>query len=432
MIIGSSVCSNIHAKNILLISHSEFSRDIHPFGIGEIAHSQKMLSLFHEMGFQKSKRLDLYEIFENFSEDFEPAALMNVSLAEQNQEMVEGMVHYESVLKTLEREIPDILLVLTWCYGIGALASTGIFQKYPTITKLYAFHEKEQVFPALYASSDLIVTESLLGNLKGIDYGIPAGKMVYLPHHFSLETEGVKKDDAILHAIAAKNGKIFERKEKTVVIGISSRLELRKNCGFAIEAVRTLVKKGYDCVLVLKGNFPAPPIQMPVEMEKLLEESWFFWDREPTCFPEILTLYACWDICLQLSGCEGASNTVVECLALGKPVLVLNGTTNPYLFRGGACFVKTAGMDLSNSLPYCIPDQKDLISVLERFVDSASLREEWGEKGKKFAYQRFHPSRCKERLPLIAEAALTFRSNDMSLEKEIESLFKKDCEEYEL
>jgi len=162
-------------------------------------------------------------------------------------------------------------------------------------------------------------------------------------------------------------------------------------------------------------------------MEPYLNETWFLWDQSYIPFPQVLSQYRTFDLFVNLSGREGASNIVVEMLALGIPTVVLDGTTNPYLFKGGALFVKNDGIDHRSDYTFQAPDREDLLETLRALAQSQTLREEWQKRAKAVAYKRFHPDLTLKRLPLIFEMASTSsRKEDKGFRAKVENLYKTD------
>ena len=212
---------------------------------------------------------------------------------------------------------------------------------------------------------------------------------------------------------------MIKKKKKKRIIGTVSRLEYGKNAEFAIEAVRRLVEKGHDVILYLKGDFPeiTPyPGYKPllIEMLKSYEnEEWLVWDRKWTPFPDVLEEYAQFDVLLHPSGAEGGSHVVVECLGLGIPCVVLNCTTNPYLFKGVATFVETTGKMQPAQLSFYIPDIHDLVNQLEKDLPPPNPT---------LVQERFHPDIARARIPLLFERD----------QEKIAALYQEDCKIYGL
>lgn len=379
-------CSKGCAKSALILGHTTS-------GMGERVLAYKMQRLIKEAGFTVSPTLDIFELLGEAR--YEQFATLNYDLADGEYDLLEG-------LESLVCPSADILLILSWCFSLAALFATNVHHKRRTVAKLFAHHPHERILPKLYAPADLLISESLLANERGAVYGIDPGKMLYLPHCF------------LEHPI---QGKKRERKKR--VIGTVARLEYGKNCEFAIEAVRRLVEKGHDVVLYLKGDFPQEspyPDYKPLLSEMLevyQHEEWLIWDREATPFPEVLETYATFDLLLHPSGAEGGSHVVVEALGLGIPCMVLDCSTNPYLFKGLATFVRTTGEMRPAQVPFYVPDLNDLVDKLGK---------QWLPPDQARVHERFHPDVARERIELLF---------DPDPEKII-ALYEDDCKIYEL
>ncbi|MCC5832664.1 MAG: glycosyltransferase family 4 protein [Chlamydiales bacterium] len=355
--------SNGRAKSALILGHTTT-------GMGERVLAQKTEILVKQAGFESLPIVDLIELM---GENYERYARLNYDLADGGHSLIEG-------IESLSLPKADIALILSWSFSLAALFATDLRRTYKIVAKLYAHHPDERILPKLYEPADLLITESLLGNERGATYGIDPAKMLYLPHCY-------------LDLPVQKKGK---RKKR--VIGTVARLEYGKNCEFAIEAVRRLAQKGHDVLLYLKGDFPEEslfPEYKPLMTEMLeayRDEEWLVWDPTPSPFPEILETIAQFDLLLHPSGAEGGSHVVVEALGLGVPCVVLNCSTNPFLFKGLATFVKTTGEIRPAQLPFYVPDLNDLVDKLARDLprpDQASVCE------------RFHPDVARERIPLL-------------------------------
>jgi glycosyltransferase involved in cell wall biosynthesis len=419
-------------KSIIFFSHTENSKKKYPGGIGEIINTKKIYDLARSLGYPISEIIDIYELFED-PQWHQALFEANYTLAEQGYPVIEevGCTQLKSIYHQIASKKPSILMWLTWNRHISALLALGLHRLCATIGKLYAFWENERIFNELYNPLDLLLTESLLGNKKGIQYGIPPWKILYLPHHYPANIEDVKPDPFyIQHFLQKKEGLL--KRNAPLIIGMVCRLEPGKNIGFALDVVHRLVQEGKNILFVLKGTFHRFDHSSQRFMESLQKQDWFVWDSEYTPFPEVLNIYATFDLCLNLSGSEGASNVIVEFLALGKPTLILQASTNGYLFKGGAYFIKNDGQLRSGPTPYIGPDDNDLYMTLKAFIEDESLRKEWGIRAKEIAKKRFHPSINQERIPLLFEAASSFRLGQTYLREKILSIYEEDCKNYQI
>lgn len=417
--------SKFCANSILILGHTCAA------GMGEKVLAIKFKEAMEQLGFRVEPIIDLFELM---GEAYDPLAKLNYDLAKGNFPIIEDLQYsgFKEIREKIIASSADIFLILSWSTSLAALFALGIQRARPTVAKLFAHHRNERILSHLYEPADLLITESLLANERGIAYGISPGKMLYLPHHYPSICEKITPSRQYVERLAESQGKTIC--PETVVIGAVSRLEYGKNCEFAVEAVRRLAIKGMDVVLVLKGDFPekSPYPDYRPRFSKMLatysSEPWLLWDSIPTSFPQVVYEYVSFDICLHLSGAEGGSHVVVEYLGLGKPVVLLDATTNPYLFLHSASFVK-AVPQMRGGFPYFqIPEMEDLMEKIEELVIDTKRREGLAKQARRVAEKRFHPNRTKERLPLLFEAT----GSSKALYKQIEVLYDQDRKLYGL
>lgn len=391
----------MHAKSALILGHTSS-------GMGEKSLALNLHRVLQRGGGRVAPIVDILELL---GEAYEPLARLNYDLADVDLSLVEDLKCMPKLPSS------DLLLILSWSFSVAALFATGIHRTRPTVVNLFVHHPEERILTQLYQPADLLITESLLANERAYAYGIDPGKVLYLPHCFPKECASIHSSRHYVNSLAQELGK--EVGSQTRVIGCVSRFEYGKNCEFAVEAVRRLVEKGEDVVLVLKGDFPeeSPYPEYRTRFTEMLETyqnaSWLLWDRKWTPFPEVLEEYASFDLLLHPSGAEGGSHVVVECLGLLKPVILLDCSTNPYLFRGVATFVKTEGELNPAMLPFYYPDIEDLVEKLCLNIlppDKAAVE------------ARFHEEVLESRLPLIFERD----------REKIEGLYENDRKLYDL
>ncbi|MFZ0565467.1 MAG: glycosyltransferase family 4 protein [Chlamydiales bacterium] len=413
--------SKFCANSVLILGHTCEA------GMGERVLALKLKKAIEELGFKVEPILDLFELM---GSAYEPLAHLNFDLAKSDFQILEEVNHpvFKRIGEAIGASSADIFLILSWATSVAALFALGIQRKAPIAVKLQVHHRNECVLTRLYEPADLLITESLLANERGVDYGIPPGKMLYLPHYYPSICEKITPSRQYVKRLAQSQKKRVG--PETVVIGMVSRLEYGKNCEFAVEAVRRLAAKGRDVVLVLKGDFPknSPyPDYRPhfsSMLEAYISEPWLLWDRSQTSFPEVMHEYASFDVCLHLSGAEGGSHVVVEYLGLGKPVVVLNATTNPYLFAHAVLFVRALPQMKGGGLYFQMPDIEDLMEKLEEVVVDEKGRKLLAKQALKIAKERFHIDRVKQKLPLLFEPA--------GSSKKIERFYDEDRKLYGL
>ncbi len=353
---------------------------------------ERTLALKFKNGIEKSEYrvAALIDVIEWMGENYRPFAEINHDLADLGHPLIENLGH------TTPLPASDLFLILSWSFSVAALFATGIHKTRPTVVKLFAHHREERILPTLYAPAALLITESLLANERALNYGMDRGKLLFLPHSYPTLCENVTPNRDSICRLAEEQGKTI--KKSTLVIGCVGRFEYGKNCEYAVEAVRRLALKGKEVVLLLKGNFPKHstfPDYQPLFSQMLAayeREPWLVWDQRETPFPQVIEEYSSFDLLLHPSGAEGGSHVVIECLGLHKPVVVLDCSTQPYLFKNVAHFVKTTGEIRNGPLPFYVPDLDDLCRVLEGALQPPDP---------KIVESRFHERRLQERIPLL-------------------------------
>lgn len=366
-------------SSIALFSHLQTD-------MGEGVHAQKFSRLL--------PHVSMYDIPEVIGRDFETLATLNLALAEQGHEPLHSFVHRFS-------HPCDLAMILSWQAGVAAMLATGVT---PHIVKLYAHHPTEQILTPLYQSASLIITESLLASERAKAYGLK--RVLYVPHHF---THVPKPSRKYVCELAQRQGKTVPH--HALIVGLPSRFEYWKNCECAIEAVRQLQKR-HRLILVIKADFPKQSVypDYEVHVREMLaayeQEPWLLWDRERVPYPDVLQHYASFDFCLQPSGAEGGSNVVVELMAMGKPVILVEASSNPYLFQGGVVFAQAEPTLRQAQLSYARPDFDSLKEAIELLCDE-NMRVMWGERARQVAYARFSLQRAKERIAIMLDAVDT-------------------------
>jgi glycosyltransferase involved in cell wall biosynthesis len=371
-----------HAKSALILGHTHT-------GMGE-----KTLTFKFERALKRAGCLvhPVIDIVRLLGGDYERLAQVNHALADADVPLIEDLQ------PPLAVEQSDLLLILSWSFSLAALYATGIHRTRPTAVQLYAHHPNERILHRLYESATLVLTESLLGSERACHYGIDPGKILYLPYTYPAEYAYLPPSRFYVEKLAASQHKPLRK--TTRVIGCVSRLEYGKNCEWAVEATRLLVAQGYDVVLVLKGDFPecSPYPDFKPFFSNMLNtyrhESWLLWDRQSSPYPQVLEEYASFDLLINPSGAEAASHVVVECLSLLKPVVLLDCSTNPYLFNGLATFVKIAPGIKQAQLPFHVPDMDSLCQALVQTLIPPAPEKVW---------ERFDESHLQARIPLLFE-----------------------------
>jgi len=369
----------MHATSIALFTHLHTD-------MGEAVHAKKFAAML--------PHVVLYDIPEILQGDYAQLAHMNLALADLDYEPCVSARHHFTHKES-------IVMILSWGAGVAAMLATGLHETYPTITKLYAHQPQERILTKLYQSSRVLITESLLASERARAYGLE--NVLYIPHHFTHQPAPSRQ---YVTQLAKRLGKSLPT--DSVIVGLPSRLEYWKNCEFAVEAVRYAHHK-HPLVLVVKGDFPQQTVypHYTQALHHMLttyqDEPWLLWDRTKTPYPQVLQEYASFDFCLQPSGAEGASNVIVELMAMGKPVIVLEASSQPYLFREGAIFVPPQPELRQAQLSYAQPQIEGLIEAIERLC-CAQERAIWSRKAREVAEARFHPQQAQRKIDQMFQA----------------------------
>ena len=150
--------------------------------MGERVLATKFKGAMEQLGFKVEPIVDLFELM---GQAYDPLARLNYDLAKSDCSIVEDvqLQDFRKIREEIVASSAEIFLILSWSTSLAALLALGIHRTRPTVAKLYAHHRNERVLSQLYERIDLLITESLLANERDIAYGIPAGKMLYLPDH---------------------------------------------------------------------------------------------------------------------------------------------------------------------------------------------------------------------------------------------------------
>ncbi|MBJ7449087.1 MAG: glycosyltransferase family 4 protein [Parachlamydiales bacterium] len=410
-------------------------------GMGEVVHAKKFRQQLINGGYSSGNILDVYELF-GTKEQLDRFAEINHSLASHGFQIIDDFPNSElsAAKKHLEAD-GHIYIVLSYDWILSAVTGLGLHLKAPLITKSYSPTNGRRVHPALYEKSTLVITECLAANIESIKAGIPAWKMLYIPHSFPDSINKTTKDPEYLKKLAKENNKNISFTDKTLVVGMVTRFKQGKNMVPALLAFKKIQKEFPDAIFVLKGGYDGV-VEGTVKLKRILKqflkkmqrESWFLWDRSFNSFPKVLEEFSCFDICVHPSGIDTASNTIVEFMALGKPCLVLEEQTNPYLFKGGVEMIKPASkLRLWNDFHYLTPDIDHLASLFKQYLSDEKLRKELGDRAKDVAQKRFSSEQTLKRIPLLIESALSFYHQlptQESYRKKIVRQYEEDLELY--
>lgn len=433
------------SPSILLLSHGKPSKQYLGVLRGEMSNADRLRNLLVKTGCSCPDVIDILEIFGGSIKPlYEPLAEMNVALAQSGFPMLDETAYEgaQNVCRHIMNQNTDFLFILSWAWSGAALYATGIHKQKPTATKLYVHHENEVVCPHLYEPNTLLLTEALLANERAIHKGMKPWQLFHLPHHYPDIVHQIKPSRSYVEKLIKSSGKNIKLNKETIVIGSVARLEFGKNCEFALQVVERLKNEGHDVLLIVKGGFedwsryPIYKEWLKEVLDSLKDVDWLLWDQEPSSYEEIFNVYASFDLFLHLSGAEAGSNVIVETLSLGIPTIAVEGTTNSYLFKGGACLVRHNGELPKDTIhPFRVPDKEDLYHKLKELVSDSNIRKEFSVKGLEVAKERFCPERTLERLPLMFEALEHYHRKSAKADQiktKVEALYNEDRKRYGL
>jgi glycosyltransferase involved in cell wall biosynthesis len=164
-------------------------------------------------------------------------------------------------------------------------------------------------------------------------------------------------------------------KESTVVVGLVANFWPHKNHLMLVRAARRVVNKGRDVVFVLAGRYWHYLEEVRKEIARLgLEENINIIEDlkgSENLIPAI-------DIGVLCSQSEGFSNTILEYMAYGKPVIATNVGGNPEAVIEGQ-----TGYLINPS------DDENLAKALCKLIDDHQLREEFGRRGQSLVKKKF-------------------------------------------
>lgn len=422
-----------------LLSHTAISEKILACTRGEVANSLKVKQLLMKAGHRVSI-LDILDLFGGLNAFYLPMGKINTDLASGGNSIIEDSLYLQmgkKIQKKVQAKNPDILFLFSWAHSIAAFFALDLHYKWPVVTKLYLHGKSQPILVPLYHPSSLLVTESLLASEQAIKAGIPPWKLLFLPHYFPGKMGILRNQRRYLEERAHNEGKVFLHHQR-IVIGIFSRIVQHKHVHFGIEAVQRLIAEGYQVSLFFKG---IPSLEggeknreyretLVRNLEALQQEDWFLWDQTISPYSKMKELYGSIDLFLHLSGSEAGSNVVAEALSYGIPTFVLDTTTNPVLFKGGAIFVESERLPGAS---YETPKTEDLYQKLKRLVEDPKERDEASKQALAFAKKRFAREHAAPRIDLMMRAAQAYfhkKESSSSIQKEVEAQFAQDCKEF--
>ncbi|UCD54654.1 MAG: glycosyltransferase family 4 protein [Candidatus Omnitrophota bacterium] len=183
----------------------------------------------------------------------------------------------------------------------------------------------------------------------------------------------------------AYSGRLAFLKNKEVIFH-PARMGIAKGCDISVKAMRLVIKKFPNAVLVLAGtknivDWTATQQKDIAYIVDLIDESGIKNNVfiEMFTLDEMVKLYAISEVCLYPSTVgEPFGLTMLESLASGKPMIVTNSGGMPEIIQDGI-----------NGYVVPIKDYEAIANKIITLLDDGGLRERIGSTGRKFAELRF-------------------------------------------
>lgn len=169
-----------------------------------------------------------------------------------------------------------------------------------------------------------------------------------------------------------ENGKVKQRTHfglplNKLLLGMVARLESVKNHLGVLHALAQLRSQGIDAELVLAGDGPSREALYRAVQNLHLNDCVHFLGTVMT----IEEIYQAIDIFILNSKSEGMSNTILEAMACGLPIVATDVGANPQLVCDGQCGILVKSEDTNA-----------LCNMLGKLVENAPLRHMMGKNGR--------------------------------------------------
>jgi len=408
--------------------------------VGEVTNASKILGIAREHGIRASLHdvyhaLDVSEEELNSVSDYHWKVLNKGGVVKSVQEIkdmgprVNAMRVNAGIKSLVDPDAPRgqqvaYLITMPW-RQIGIIAS-GVTKEMPTISRYYPTKvENSNTYAKALSAAHVVSTISPTGLLSAERIGIPAGKTILIQHSYPPEADALFKTSEeereegkrrLIQGVAAAMGKKTSVPKNAVLFASVNRLVPEKNQVQLIRAFKKIAAENPNAFLLIKDEGWRTPHERE-EFEKVIEEvkdePWFLWDKTRTPFPDVLrTHYLPADVMVNLSGSEGAATNLIEAAALGRPILTLDATTHPHLFKGAALFAKSTPERKIGPVYSAGVDEEDLAQKLSLLAKDEGLRRELGGKARQAAVSRFSREAVRRKIETAIQAARAFHSGN--------------------
>jgi sugar transferase (PEP-CTERM/EpsH1 system associated) len=222
----------------------------------------------------------------------------------------------------------------------------------------------------LYSMTDALFTvSSELREFHARQAGISRGRIQVL--YNGVDTGKYKPRNELRAAILAELG----IPAQSVVVGSVGRMVAIKDYPFTLRVVSELLQRGHDMHLLLVGAGPELP-----SLQDLVRNSAILQGRVHFCgfSNEISRFLNAMDIFVQASRAEGMSNTLLEAMASGLPLVAARVGGNPEVVSEG-----------ETGFLFALGDEAAMFGCIDRLASDPELRRGMGETSRQRALQRF-------------------------------------------
>ena len=231
----------------------------------------------------------------------------------------------------------------------------------------------------VFRLSDCIVCNSLAAAERLAQGGITQAKLTTI-------SNGVPPE-AFETAVPA-----FPSEPGVMRIGMIARMNERaKNHALFLRAASCVASRYPRSEFVLVGDGP-----LRMELQSLASElgiaqrTRFLGERQ-----DITSVLATLDVVVSPSRTESLSNTILEAMAAGRPVVATRVGGNPELVRHG-----------ETGLLVAPEDELDLANAIETLLTSPVLARKWGDTAKQIAATEYTLDRARERFEWLYQSVL--------------------------
>jgi glycosyltransferase involved in cell wall biosynthesis len=244
-----------------------------------------------------------------------------------------------------------------------------------------AMREHPDTLSALQAAARIICFDASIAATVGRHFPASAGRLCVIP-------QGVSP-------LPLTGGPGFGLPPQKLVLLLPAALRPVKNVEFAVRALSRIPAVGRPVMLVIAGG-GIDPLYTAGIRQLIAGNPSVAWLGE-VAYGRMGDLYSRADVVLNCSHFEGMPNSLMEAMALGRPVLAADIPGNSLLVR-------------HNETGLLYRDAAEFIELVMRLRDEAALRERLGACAVRFVHENFLPRREAEHYLRMYEDVLQGRA----------------------